>query len=292
MTQIRNVRPIGMRAPIGVLGALALWLGIAAWPTSVRAGVVDAINDVRESGCDGRRGASAPLKSSRKLNSVARRLARGEKLSSALDKENYRALRSASMFISNMKSDAEVARTLAQRACGQLRNDEVREIGVDRQGANIWIVLAAPFGAPELKNASDVTAEALKLANQARSRGRRCGGEQYPAVPPLKLESRLTKAALAHAKDMARHSMLEHEGTDGSSPAVRISRTGYTWRTIGENIASGPITAEEVMAGWLASPDHCANLMSPRFTEMGLAYVVDPNSRSGVYWAQEFATPK
>jgi uncharacterized protein YkwD len=46
------------------------------------------------------------------------------------------------------------------------------------------------------------------------------------------------------------------------------------------------------MAGGLASPGHCANLMSPKFTEMGIAWVVDPQSQSGVYWAQDFATPK
>jgi uncharacterized protein YkwD len=71
-----------------------------------------------------------------------------------------------------------------------------------------------------------------------------------------------------------------------------VSRTGYTWRTVGENIASGPTTAAEVMAGWLASPGHCENIMSPRFTEMGIGWVVDPRSESGVYWAQVFGTRK
>jgi uncharacterized protein YkwD len=44
------------------------------------------------------------------------------------------------------------------------------------------------------------------------------------------------------------------------------------------------------MEGWLASPGHCENIMSPRFSEMGIAWVVDPKSTSGVYWAQVFGT--
>lgn len=275
-----------------LLGAFGMCLALAVWSPAAHASLVDAVNDVRESGCDGRRGIASPLDTSRKLNSVAKRLSRGEKLSNALGKEGYRALHSASMFMSNTKSDRDIARALGQRACAELRNADVREMGTYKKGADIWIVLAAPFGAPALKNAAAVSAEVLQLANQARASGRRCGSKPFAAVPPLRLEDRLTKSALAHAKDMAKHNMLEHEGTDGSSPAVRLSRTGYTWRTVGENIASGPTTAAEVMAGWLASPGHCENLMSPRFTEMGLAYIVDPNSESGVYWAQEFATPR
>ena len=59
---------------------------------------------------------------------------------------------------------------------------------------------------------------------------------------------------------------------------------------VGENIAAGATSAEEVMEGWLASPGHCENIMSPRFSEMGIAWVVDPKSASGVYWAQTFGT--
>jgi uncharacterized protein YkwD len=104
----------------------------------------------------------------------------------------------------------------------------------------------------------------------------------------LTLESHLTSAALEHARDLARHNMLEHTGSDGSTPDQRVTRAGYKWRATGENIASGPTTPEEVMAGWLASPGHCENIMSPRFKEMGIAWVVDPKSASGVYWAQTF----
>ena len=129
------------------------------------------------------------------------------------------------------------------------------------------------------RRAASRASACCELANEARARARRCGSKSFAAAPPLTLAPKLTSAAREHAKDMARHSEFEHEGSDGSTPAERVTREGYAWRTVGENIASGPTTAEEVMEGWLASPGHCENLMDPRFTEMGIAYVVDARER-------------
>ncbi len=274
------------------LAALACSVIVFSTPAPARSNLIDTINAVRADGCGGRRGVTTPLRASRKLDSVARRVSRGEQLKAALSDSGYRALRSSSMFMSGTDDNAEIARTLAQRACGELRNEDVREIGVERRGGNVWVVLAAPFAADELKNVSEVDNRILQLANQARSRARRCGSKPFPAVQPLTLEKRLTNAAREHARDMAKHNMLEHTGTDGSTPAVRVTRAGYAWRVVGENIASGPTTPEEVMEGWLASPGHCENLMSPRFNEMGIAYVVDAQSDSGVYWSQVFGSPR
>ena len=47
-----------------------------------------------------------------------------------------------------------------------------------------------------------------------------------------------------------------------------------------------------VVQGWLNSPGHCANMMSPGFTEMGVAFVVDRKSEAGIYWTQVLATPQ
>src|SRR6185369_13244659 len=149
------------------------------------------------------------------------------------------------------------------------RSGDVREIGIETRGDNVWVVLAAPFETDALKNESRVSARVLQLANEARSRARRCGSRQFPAAPALAPESHLSRAARDHAHDMARHNMLDHTGSDGSRPDERVTRAGYKWRTTGENIASGPTSPEEVMEGWLASPGHCENIMNPRFTEMG-----------------------
>lgn len=90
---------------------------------------------------------------------------------------------------------------------------------------------------------------------------------------------------------MARHDYMDHTGRDGSTPAQRVTRSGYRWKTVGENLASGVMTADEVVAGWLGSPHHCENLMNARFTQMAVAYAVNPASRGGIYWTQVFGTP-
>jgi uncharacterized protein YkwD len=52
------------------------------------------------------------------------------------------------------------------------------------------------------------------------------------------------------------------------------------------------MTPEAAVAGWLQSPHHCANLMTARFEEMGVAFAVNPATESGVYWTQTFGTTR
>jgi uncharacterized protein YkwD len=61
---------------------------------------------------------------------------------------------------------------------------------------------------------------------------------------------------------------------------------------VGENIAAGQPTPEQVVAGWVQSPRHCANLMAAEYTEMGVAYATEPHSAAGTYWTQMFASPR
>jgi uncharacterized protein YkwD len=136
-----------------------------------------------------------------------------------------------------------------------------------------------------------VSREVLELVNQARAKRRRCGWKRLDAVPSLALSDALERAARAHAQDMAERRILSHAGRDGSSPGERATRSGYRWRAVAENIAGGQTTAEQVVAEWLGSPKHCANLMSPDYSELGVGYAVEPKSELKTYWAQLFAAP-
>ena len=101
----------------------------------------------------------------------------------------------------------------------------------------------------------DVRARVVELVNAARSKSRKCGSERFSAAPPLIASPELNEAAARHARDMARSDYFDHRGADGSQPKDRVLRAGYQSRLTGENIALGPESAEEVVAGWLASPD-------------------------------------
>lgn len=135
-----------------------------------------------------------------------------------------------------------------------------------------------------------VRARVVELVNIARSKGRRCGSERFAAAPPLVVSQQLSAAAAAHARDMARRKFFEHRGSEGSQPKDRVLRTGYQPRLTGENIAYGPESAEEVVAGWLASPGHCSNMMDSRFRDIGVG-LANGRKPGQIYWVQEFGAP-
>jgi uncharacterized protein YkwD len=91
---------------------------------------------------------------------------------------------------------------------------------------------------------------------------------------------------------MLDHNYFAHQGHDGSNPAERVAATGYTYRIVGENIASGPESAAQAVEGWIASPDHCENLMDARFVDSGVAFAASTSGSPRIYWVQEFATPR
>ena len=68
---------------------------------------------------------------------------------------------------------------------------------------------------------------------------------------------------------MARQNYVSHDSRDGSTSDQRVARAGYDFRVTGENITAGESTVEDALAALIASPTHCALLMSPWFKEMG-----------------------
>jgi len=254
--------------------------------------IVAAANDVRLHGCRGSPGGAVRLRESSKLDDAARRLSRGDTLHSAAASAGYRATKSASVRITNVPDTLAIERVVARQFCSQVIDRGFREIGASRRGPDVWLVLAAPFSPPGPADREAVSRRVLDLTNEVRARGRACGNVSFPPAPPLELAPALESAALEHSADMAAHDDLDHIGHDGSTPADRVSRAGYKWRIVGENVASGVTSAEEAVSGWAASPHHCENLMSPRFSQMAVAYAVNNSSSGGVFWTQVFGSPR
>ncbi|HWG84536.1 MAG TPA: CAP domain-containing protein [Deinococcales bacterium] len=129
--------------------------------------------------------------------------------------------------------------------------------------------------------------------NAARANPRYCGDTHYPAAKPLTLEGRLSAAAQAHSDDMAARNYFAHKSPDGTNAAQRVTTQGYRWSHVGENLAAGQANAEQAVAGWLASPGHCANLMRAEFTTTGLGFAAGrPGAEYATYWTQVFARPQ
>jgi uncharacterized protein YkwD len=257
-----------------------------------RADLVDALNDVRQRGCGRLDGVKGKLETSRQFDQIAREWSRGGRLSAAIERSGQRISNSASMHVEGARSEDALLEVLTDNYCESIVDERFTHIGSYTQGSHVWIVVGTPFAALAPADRDTVRRRTLQLVNEARAKQRRCGKETFQAAPPLKSAALLEQAALAHAKDMAAHNLFEHVGSDGSRPADRVTRTGYRWRAVAENIAAGSADVDRVVNGWLESPGHCRNIMGAQYTEMGIAYVVDPKSEDGIYWAQVFGTPR
>jgi|GEM_PF-532823 len=151
---------------------------------------------------------------------------------------------------------------------------------------------ATPTSVADSGNCMDqLDQDMLAAVNTARSTARSCGGQQMPAVVPVKFQCQLKDAAQDHTEDMATNGVLSHTGSDGTNLSTRVNETGYSWASVSENIAYGQASVDEVMTGWLASAGHCRNIMNADSTQMGAGFAISPGSNNnGVnYWTQVFA---
>ena len=127
--------------------------------------------------------------------------------------------------------------------------------------------------------------DVARLVNEARSQGRSCGtAGWFGPAPSVALDETLAAVAEAHSVDQAEMGRMTHTGSDGSDLGDRVDRAGYAWTAIGENVAWNDRSAEQVMAGWLASDGHCRNIMNPVYVELGVGL-------EDRYWTQVFARP-
>jgi hypothetical protein len=276
-----------MTRAIGPVTAFAMLLTSlnVADAAPVPQGVVDAVYAIRARGCGGKPGVETALRRDDRLDRAAAALAAGEQLKDALYSADYRATQAALLEAS--ANAGSIEGVLADKGCKDILDAAYRDIGFAHVGRTSWILLAAPLAAPAA-DAASVNAQVLALVNEARRQKRRCGFRRFAPSPPLAASATLQRAARSQAEDMALRGVMEHAGGDGSTPAERATRAGYAWRTVGENVASGQSTPGQVVAEWLGSPRHCANIMSADYIEMGVAVA---SGARGVYWAQVFGAP-
>jgi uncharacterized protein YkwD len=113
----------------------------------------------------------------------------------------------------------------------------------------------------------------VELVNQARA-GQGC--------TPLIVEEHLTAAAQGHSTDMSNRKYFSHTTPEGETFDERIKAAGYPLPGA-ENIARGQKTADTVMADWLKSPGHRANILNCQLKVIGVGLATD-----GSYWTQDF----
>ncbi|MGD0504666.1 MAG: CAP domain-containing protein [Steroidobacteraceae bacterium] len=277
-----------------LLGVSITAAGSATTAMSAAASPVDealaAVQLLREGGCGGIVPAVRPLNHDGLLDRAAAQWASGQTLASATENSGYRPEAAAGVHLTGPPSAA--LETLRRSDCATLTNRGMRDVGIHHRGRDTWIVLASRYVVPSRTEAPVLAARALDLVNEARARGARCGTRWFAPAPPVRLSGTLDGVALGHANDMAEHDYFEHEDLAGHSPADRVRAVGYRETLVGENIAYGLKSADDVVHGWLDSPGHCENIMDPRFAEMGIAYAQGRAVKHGLYWVQVLAAPR
>ena len=117
--------------------------------------------------------------------------------------------------------------------------------------------------------------EVFRLTNLERENA---GLEPFDRTPEL------TKTAVVRANELT--SYYSHNRPDGRSGFTAYSENGVTFHAAGENIAAGYMTPKDMVKGWMDSPGHRANILSPEYGHLGCGVAMDSTGR--LSWSQEF----
>ncbi len=91
-------------------------------------------------------------------------------------------------------------------------------------------------------------------------------------LAPLSLNAQLNQIADLRLKDMFEKQYFEHYSPTGIGASQLAPEVGYSFISIGENIAMGDFQSDkEIVDAWMNSPGHRANILNPRFEEIGIA---------------------
>ena len=125
-------------------------------------------------------------------------------------------------------------------------------------------------------NATTSAAQAiLSRVNTARAQN---------GLSPLTLDSAMTRAANVRAAELAKR--FSHTRPNGARGLTALAEAGVSYRAAGENIAAGQQTAQAVMAAWMNSSGHRANILSAKYSRLGVGQAVVGGR---TYWVQLFA---
>lgn len=136
----------------------------------------------------------------------------------------------------------------------------------------LWLFLTAgaatactiPREAPAMREA------VRQLVNAERARA---------GLAPLGASRRITLAAQGHACSIARRDNVTHRGALGGGLRIRLLRVGYNLAAANENLAMGLDTPGAAVAGWMGSPGHRSNILSPDMRDFGAGIVVARDGR-------------
>jgi len=130
---------------------------------------------------------------------------------------------------------------------------------------------------PNLAEVKTVESQVATIVNTERSK---------VGLSPLKLNWQLSRVARYKSQDMIDKNYFDHQSPTYGSPFDMMKNFGITYMSAGENIAEGQPTATSVMAAWMNSAGHKANILSKNYSEIGVGLA--KKSDGTCYWTQQF----
>jgi hypothetical protein len=112
-------------------------------------------------------------------------------------------------------------------------------------------------------------------------------------LKPLLINPELSKIAQSKAQDMTKNHYFAHTSPEGINPWYWFGKNNYSYKYAGENLAINYDNAEEEHTAWMNSPTHKKNILSPQFTEIGIATATGSiEGKKSHITVQIFATPQ
>jgi uncharacterized protein YkwD len=145
---------------------------------------------------------------------------------------------------------------------------------------NCSVVASAASAVPRQAPTVRLARAAVCLINHRRARR---------GMPRLRVNRRLSRAAIVHTHDMVHRSYFAHVSGRGRDIVDRLRSTGYlggrfAWH-VGENLAwgSGNLgTPRAIVRSWMNSSGHRDNMLNPGFREIGIGVIARAPMRTGL----------
>lgn len=135
-------------------------------------------------------------------------------------------------------------------------------------GSGVTLAMRSIFAPPVFNIPNEVNRDfAIDIIDRTNIDRKKAG------LHPLKERSALSYAAYLRARDILDNQDFSHIASAGGEIKAQraIQVVGYRYSEAGENLAMGIDDPNEVIAQWIASPEHKANLLNKSFNEIGVA---------------------
>ena len=157
--------------------------------------------------------------------------------------------------------------------------DSVNSYGISLNGADVYVNedTAAKFPDLDETTKEKYVKRVFELVNKERVKA---------GVQPLILNEKLCDMARFKLNEMDELGYFDHKSPVYGSPSEMAKAFGITDKGCGENLA-GSSTPESVMDAWMSSEGHRANILNPKYTQIGIACHINSDTNS-LWWVQEF----